>query len=92
MSSGARTGLVIAVIIVLLAIAAVATGFINLSGNSGELPKVAVQGGELPSVDADVGSVGVGSTSTTVEVPKVEVGTTSEKVELPTVEVKKAGE
>lgn len=92
MSSGARTGLIIAVILVLLAIAAVATGFVDLSGKAGELPKVAVEGGALPSVDADVGSVEMGTTNTTVEVPKVEVGTTSEKVELPTLDVKSADE
>ncbi len=92
MSSGARTGLIIVLIIVLLAIAAVATGFVNLSGKPGELPKVAVEGGALPHMDADVGTVEFGSKNTSVELPKVQVGTTNENVELPTVNVKKPGE
>ena len=92
-SSGVgRTILILLVLIVIIAIAAVATGFVNLSGKSGTLPKVAVEGGSLPSVTADVGSVDVGTKSTTVDVPKVEVGTTKEEVKTPTIDVKKAGE
>jgi hypothetical protein len=68
-----RTGLIALAVIVLLAIVAVATGFVNLSGNAGELPKVAVQGGALPSVDADVGKVVVGTTKTEIDVPVVGV-------------------
>jgi hypothetical protein len=71
-----RTGLIALAVIVLLAIVAVATGFVNLSGNAGELPKVAVEGGALPSVDADV--------------PKVEVGTTKTEIDVPVVGVQKA--
>jgi hypothetical protein len=85
-----RTGLIALAVIVLLAIVAVATGFVNLSGNAGELPKVAVQGGELPSVDADVGKVVVGTKETTVDVPKVEVGSTSTNIDVPVVGVQKA--
>jgi hypothetical protein len=75
-------------IIVVVAIIAVATGFVNLHGNSGSLPKVAVQGGSLPDVKADVGSIDVGTKNTSVEVPKVE--TTTKTVAVPTVDVKKA--
>lgn len=85
-----RAGIIIAVVVVLLAIAAIATGFVDLSSKGGALPEVQVKGGDLPSVDADVGSIDVGTKTETIEVPKVE--TTTEKVELPTVDVKKAGE
>ena len=85
-----RTGLIALAVIVLLAIVAVATGFVNLSGNAGELPKVAVQGGEMPSVDADVGKVVVGTKETSVDVPKVEVGTTKTEIDVPVVGVQKA--
>ncbi|MBU3077033.1 hypothetical protein KOF26_04070 [Sphingomonas sp. XMGL2] len=74
-------------IVVLVAIVAILTGFVNLSGRAGEMPRVAVEGGRLPAVNADVGSVDVGTTNTTVEVPKVE--TERRTVELPKVEVRK---
>lgn len=74
-------------IIVIVAIIAVMTGFVNLHGSSGSLPKVAVEGGKLPSVGADVGSVDLGTKKTTVDVPKVE--TAKKTVEVPTLSVKK---
>ena len=85
-----RAALIALAVIVLLAIVAVATGFVNLSGNAGELPKVAVEGGALPSVDADVGKVVVGTKETTVDVPKVEVGTEKADIDVPVVGVQKA--
>ena len=85
-----RAIVTIIAIVVVIAIIAVATGFVNLHGNAGEAPRVAVEGGKLPSVNADVGSIDVGTTNTTIEVPKVE--TTTERVEVPSVSVKKAGE
>jgi hypothetical protein len=83
-----RAIITILAIVVVIGIVALATGFINLSGKPGELPKVAVEGGALPTVDADVGSVNVGTKNTTVEVPKIE--TKKEQVEVPTVSVEKA--
>ena len=77
-------------IVVIIAIVAVATGFVNLQGNSGSLPKVAVSGGALPTVKADVGSIDIGTKNETVAVPKVEVGTKQTSVAVPTVDVKKA--
>ena len=85
-----RAALIALVIIVLLAIVAVATGFVNLSGDAGKLPEVSVQGGRAPSMDADVGKVVVGTKETSVDVPKVEVGTTKEKIDVPVVGVQKA--
>ena len=71
-------------ILVLLGLAALvivgllATGMISLDA----------YGGRLPTVSAETGKVGVGSTNRTVEVPTVEMrGTT---VTLPTIEVQKA--
>lgn len=83
-----RAIVTIIAIVVVVAIIAVATGFVNLSGTPGSLPKVAVEGGKLPGVDASVGSVDVGTKNTTVEVPKVE--TTTKTVAVPTLAVKKA--
>ena len=74
-------------IVVIIAIIAVATGFVNLHGSSGSLPKVAVEGGKLPTVNADVGSVDLGTKNTTVDVPKVE--TTKKTVSVPTLAVTK---
>ena len=69
-------GLLAAVaVIVLLLIVAVATGFINLSGRGGDVPEVKVEGGALPTVDADVGDVDVGTKNETIEVPTIDVDT-----------------
>ena len=83
-----RAIVTIVAIVVIVAIVAVYTGFVNLSGTSGSLPKVAIEGGKAPSIDANVGSVDFGTKNTTVEVPKVE--TTTKTVEVPTLAVKKA--
>jgi hypothetical protein len=93
MSSGARTGLIIAVIAVIAVIAAFAFGLIDVSQTKEtRLPEVSVQGGQAPAFDVDTADVDVGTANTTVDVPKVEVGTTEEKIELPTVDVKKTNE
>ena len=83
-----RAVITILAIVVIVAIIAVATGFVNLSGNSGSLPKVAVEGGKLPSVGADVGSIDLGTKNTTVDVPRVD--TVKKTVEVPTLSVEKA--
>jgi len=78
---------VLVAIVVLAAIVAILTGFVNLSGRRGEMPRVAVEGGRLPTVRADVGSVDVTTQNRTVELPKVE--TENRTVEVPKVEVRK---
>ena len=83
-----RAVLIALVVIVLIAIVAVATGFVNLSGDAGKLPEVSVQGGRAPSVDADVGKVVVGTKETSVDVPKVT--TEKEKIDVPVIGVQKA--
>jgi len=82
-----RAIVTIIAIVVVIGIIAIATGFVNLHGSPGEAPRVAVEGGKLPSVNADVGSVDVGTRNTTIDVPKVD--TVEKKIEVPTVDVKK---
>ena len=82
--------LILLAVVVVLGIVAVATGFVNLSGHAGSMPKVAVSGGSMPSVNADVGKVVVGTKETSVDVPKVEVGTKKTTVDVPVVGVQKA--
>ena len=60
-------------IVVIIGIVGVATGFFKFSGSPGEMPKVAVEGGALPTVKADAGSIDVGSKKEQVEVPTVSV-------------------
>jgi len=85
-----RAIVTILAIVVIVAIIAVATGFVNLHGKPGELPKVAIDGGKLPSVDADIGRIDVGTKNASVNVPQVNVDTTKKTVEVPTVAVQKA--
>ena len=82
-----RAVITVLAIVVVIAIIAVLTGFVNLRGSSGSMPRVAVEGGRLPSVKADVGSIDLGSRQKTVEVPKV--GTEKKTVEVPTLSVQK---
>jgi hypothetical protein len=72
------------IIVVLVAIAAVATGFINVS-TTGQFraPAVAVTGGELPKVDVDIKKVVLETKEKAVEVPTIETRTTN--VEVPVV-------
>jgi hypothetical protein len=74
---------------VLVLIAGVATGFIDLSA-SGQLkaPKVAVtaEGGEVPKVDVKTKELVVGTTEKNVNLPTV--ATTNSTIEVPTVAVK----
>jgi hypothetical protein len=83
-----RAVVTILAIVVVIAIIAVATGFVNLHGSPGELPKVKVEGGQAPAVKADVGSVDVGTKNSSIDMPKVE--TVKKKIEVPTVAVHKA--
>jgi hypothetical protein len=83
-----RAVVTILAIVVVIGIIAVATGFVNLRGTPGTLPSVKVEGGQAPTVAADVGSVDVGTKNATVEVPKVD--TVKKKVAVPTVDVHKA--
>lgn len=83
-------------VIAAVAVAAVVVGFgaymIDFDvTDEGALPDVdvAVEGGEMPEVEADVGSIEVGTKEETVEVPDVdvEVDTKEAEVTLPDIEV-----
>jgi len=82
------------VLIGLIAIAVVvlmSLGMLKITqSTSGSLPSVAfdMKGGKLPEIKAETGSVGIGTTNTTVNVPTVEMKNTT--VTLPTIEVKQA--
>ena len=81
--------LTILVIAVLVLIAGVATGFIDLTA-SGRLraPQVAVtaKGGEVPKVDVRTKELVVGTTEKNVQVPAL--ATQNSTIEVPTVAVK----
>ena len=70
-----RPLLTIVAVVVLLLVIGIATGFINLTGRGGDLPEVKVEGGALPTVDADVGDVDVGTKNETIQVPTIDVDT-----------------
>lgn len=79
-------GLVAIAVVVLMSL-----GMLRLNGStSGSLPTVALdlKGGKLPTIKAETGSIGIGSTNKSVEVPKLEMKNTT--VTLPTIEVKQA--
>ena len=84
-----RALVTILAIIVVLAIIAVATGFVSLHGTRGSLPRVAVEGGRLPTVSADVGHIALETKKSTVDVPKVSVDTKKTSVDVPTLAVRK---
>ena len=56
-------------------------------GGKIEVPKVSVEGGELPNVDVDVAKVDVGATEVEVAVPEVDVDVQEKTIEVPTLEV-----
>ncbi|HUP67719.1 MAG TPA: hypothetical protein VM145_05885 [Sphingomicrobium sp.] len=76
-----RTIIFILVIIILVAIAAIATGFVDINQIRGaQAPAVSTthngvvtKGGQAPAFDVQTGSVTVGTKDTTVKVPALEV-------------------
>jgi hypothetical protein len=78
-------GLAAVVVVILMSL-----GMLNLQMQSGSFPTVTVntKGGELPKVKAETGSIGLGTTNTTVQVPTVEMKKTT--VTTPTIDVKPA--
>ena len=83
-----RAIVTILAIVVVIAIIAVATGFVNLRGNAGTLPSVKVEGGHAPAVQANVGSIDIGTENKTVAVPQVD--TVDKQVAVPKIAVHKA--
>lgn len=90
-SSGARVGIIVAIVAVLAIIAAFAFGLIDIDQTKEtKLPNVAVSGGQAPAFDVDTAKVDVGTKTEDITVPKVDVGTTKADIKVPTVDVKKA--
>ncbi|MDO6588194.1 hypothetical protein Q4543_22095 [Salipiger sp. 1_MG-2023] len=88
MKTGAAVGIAV------VAIAAIAFGAYMIDFDvteEGALPDVdvSVEGGDLPEVDAEVGSITTGTTTETVEVPDVDIDVDTEEAEVkvPTVDV-----
>jgi hypothetical protein len=76
-----RTVIFVLVVIILAVIAAIATGFLDISQiRGGQAPQVSAthngivtKGGQAPAFDVQTGSVTVGTKETTVKVPALEV-------------------
>jgi hypothetical protein len=76
-----RSFILILVVMILLAIAAIATGFVDINQIRGaKAPEVSTtqngivtKGGQAPAFDVQTGSVTVGTKDTTVKVPALEV-------------------
>ena len=76
-----RAILLIVIVVILAVIAAVATGFLNISQTrTAAVPDVnatgngvAAKGGQTPAFQVETGSIRVGSTDAKVKLPKVEV-------------------
>jgi hypothetical protein len=76
-----RAVLFVLIVAILLIVAAIATGFLNINQiRGGKAPQVATtsngvtaKGGQAPAFEVETGSVKVGSKETAVRVPTVEV-------------------
>ena len=69
-----RTLLALLGLVVVIVVALMAFGFINIDQTrQAQLPSVTVQGGQAPAFQADVGSVDVGTENKTVAVPHVDI-------------------
>lgn len=81
-------------ILAILGLAAVAAvvmmslGMLSFNMNSGSLPTVKLEGGKAPEVEADVGTVGVGTTNKIIQVPTITME--NKTIQVPTMEVEKA--
>ena len=93
MTSGARTGLIVAIVAVVAIIGAFAFGLIDINQTrEAHLPEVKTEGGQMPAFDVDTADVAVGTKTEKLELPEVKIDTTKEEIKLPTVDVKKTDE
>jgi hypothetical protein len=84
-----RAVIFVLIVAVIAIVAAIATGFLNISQiRGGKAPEVAAthngvtaKGGQPPSFDVETGSVKVGSKEATVKVPTIEVQKAGRKQE-----------
>lgn len=78
-------GLALLAVVVLMSL-----GMIRIEQQQGaSLPRVNVDGGQLPKFKAETGTVGIGTENETVQVPSVEMK--DKTVKVPTIEVRQAG-
>jgi hypothetical protein len=69
-----RAILMLLVIVVLVGIAAISLGYINVSQTrTAELPKIDVKGGAAPAFDVQTANISVGQKNEVVAVPTVNV-------------------
>ena len=95
-----RAILLILIIVVVGAIAAIATGLVDVSQTQpARAPNfeagdgtIRAQGGQPPAFEVQTGSVGIGSREANVAVPKVEVKRDEATVKVPSVEVRRPEE
>ena len=83
-----RAILGILVLAVVVIVAMISLGMLNVNMQPGALPTVKLEGGQPPAVKADVGEVGMGYTNKTIQVPTVVME--NKVIQVPTVEVEKA--
>jgi hypothetical protein len=66
--------LTVLVVVVLIAIVGIYTGYLNVSQTrAGALPSIAVTGGQAPKFDVQTANVSVTNTTETVKVPHLNV-------------------
>ena len=66
--------LLLLVIVVLVGIAAIALGYVNVSKTrDGALPTIAIKGGQAPAFDVQTANVSVGTENHVVQTPVVNV-------------------
>ncbi|NNE51440.1 MAG: hypothetical protein HKN30_03460 [Sulfitobacter sp.] len=85
-----KTGLAIAGVVVVAAVAAAGFYMVDIDQTQEtRLPdvEVTVEDGQMPKFDAEVGSVSVGQEEVTVEVPEVNVTMEEETVTVPKISV-----
>lgn len=95
-----RAIFLILILVVVALIAAVSTGFLDISQTrEARAPNleagdgtIRAQGGQSPAFEVQTGSVEVGTRDANVAVPKIEVKRDQAKVEVPSVELRRAEE
>lgn len=95
-----RAILLILILAVVALIAAIGTGYIDISQTRGaRAPSVAVsdgairaQGGQSPAFEVQTGSVEVSTREANVAVPKIEMKRDEKGVKVPTIEIRPAEE